>query len=303
MRVKPVTHISVLTPYEVLLLNFPSAIGVILCILAPQETLSTYYNMANQMIPDEERVYIQYFALFQGNNAQIRKQKKIEDVLKGYHGALGTLTNDFSRRSIATIVKRLLEAQIFRSVSNASLRFPELFQQPRAFVPIPPLLQASRLDPIYLPYRIQHIILSRVQKLLEQCCFDFGHKWAPDKMQECYWYEVESVELTEFTRIFVQHVKSLHPSAIKPTAGKTMAKVFWDTSDIRHAAVHRINKNVPEMLQMLFAAWRLAVALKDDEIASKVAEIFMEVNTHHNDLLQAQMLPVPAFQPGARSAI
>jgi hypothetical protein len=50
-------------------------------------------------------------------------------------------------------------------------------------------------NPTYLPSRLQHLILTQTQRLLEECCYNFAEKWFPSMLANG-WDAPEAVELT-----------------------------------------------------------------------------------------------------------
>lgn len=79
-------------------------------------------------LPDQRLVYLHCSPIFKGANAQIRKQKKVTQVLCQHKQSIKILTNEFPLEAIATVAKGLLDEQIFESLPRAQLHFPELFQ-------------------------------------------------------------------------------------------------------------------------------------------------------------------------------
>jgi hypothetical protein len=79
-------------------------------------------------LPDQRLVYLHCSSIFKGANAQIRRQKKILQVLVQHKSSIKTLTKEFTVAAIAAVAKVLLDQEIFESKSRAKLHFPELFQ-------------------------------------------------------------------------------------------------------------------------------------------------------------------------------
>ncbi|KAH8663700.1 hypothetical protein BGZ60DRAFT_432828 [Tricladium varicosporioides] len=52
-------------------------------------------------------------------------------------------------------------------------------------------------NPTYLPFRLQHLVLTQTQRLLEECCYNFAEKWFPSMLEANGWEAPEAVELTE----------------------------------------------------------------------------------------------------------
>ncbi|KAK4691661.1 hypothetical protein P7C71_g5383, partial [Lecanoromycetidae sp. Uapishka_2] len=85
--------------------------------------------MAKQPSPDGRLVYLHCSSIFSGANAQIRRAKKISQLLQKHKASIKILTKEFTLPVIAAAAKELLEEQIFESLPRAKLRYPELFQQ------------------------------------------------------------------------------------------------------------------------------------------------------------------------------
>ena len=109
-------------------------------------------------------------------------------------------------------------------------------------------------------------------------------------MEARQWHEVESIELTEWTKRFLKYAKSLPPSAIKRTSGKSIAEVLFGTSSLRHSAVHRLPTSAAGILNMLHAAMTFAEALHDSKRAEKVAEIRTQLEASIEEIVQHQNL-------------
>ena len=84
--------------------------------------------MANQPSPDGRLVYLHCSSIFSGANGQVRRPKKILELLKKHKTSIKMLTREFTLPAISAVAKELLEEQIFESLPRARLRYPELFQ-------------------------------------------------------------------------------------------------------------------------------------------------------------------------------
>lgn len=82
--------------------------------------------------PDHRLVFLHCSSIFRGANAQVRKQKKILQLLAQHKSSIKILTDEFTVEAIAAIAKELLDETIFESTLRARLRFPELFQPSQA---------------------------------------------------------------------------------------------------------------------------------------------------------------------------
>lgn len=77
---------------------------------------------------DGRRVFLAYRTVFTGPHAQIRKSKKVREVIEQHRGSFQTLIRDFGFDKVADIVKTLLDQRVFESELKAKIAFPELFQ-------------------------------------------------------------------------------------------------------------------------------------------------------------------------------
>jgi hypothetical protein len=147
-----------------------------------------------------------------------------------------------------------------------------------------------RLHPVSLPFKTQHHILTRLQSVLEECCFQFGNLWLPEWMQRRKWQEPESVELTQWIQKFSKHAKSLPRAATTLSVRKGLIEVLSATNCIRHSAVHRLPISAAGILKMVDAAIAFAEALKDKERATHIESIRTQLATAIEDIEQHQNL-------------
>ncbi len=82
--------------------------------------------------PDQRVVYLHCRSIFSGADAQVRRQKKVRQLLARKNASISTLTHEFSLDAICIIAKELLEDGVFGSEMRARLRFPELFKTSEA---------------------------------------------------------------------------------------------------------------------------------------------------------------------------
>lgn len=159
-----------------------------------------------------------------------------------------------------------------------------LSTQERDIDPIP------RLHPVYLPYRTQHHVLTAVQSILEECCFDFGNSWIPELMSAQKWEQAESIELTQWVKRFSKCTKSLPLSATRAIMGKSLKEVLFATSSLRHSAVHRLPTSAAGILKMLDTAITFTEALNDTERATQIRTIKEKLAIAVEDIIQRQTL-------------
>lgn len=77
--------------------------------------------------PDKQRVYLACRAIFAGSYAQLRKPKKIRELVHAHKSSFPSLIRDYGVEKVLDILKSLLEQGIFQSQVKAKIEFPELF--------------------------------------------------------------------------------------------------------------------------------------------------------------------------------
>lgn len=82
--------------------------------------------------PDEYFVYTQCRSIFVADKAKIRKEKKIEEVLRQNRTKLTDLFSKYPTDAIVDVVRDLLTDRIFEDFAMAMRRFPGLFQTLRS---------------------------------------------------------------------------------------------------------------------------------------------------------------------------
>jgi hypothetical protein len=123
-------------------------------------------------------------------------------------------------------------------------------------------------DPTYLPFKLQHLILTQTQRLLEECCYDFAEKWVPSILEANGWDAPEAVELTTWWTLSKCDIPA-RAFALSP--GHSLSGLFKHAISIRHYAVHR-RPQIPikKVEEMVRDAWLLSQALRDDLRAAQL---------------------------------
>ena len=91
-------------------------------------------------------------------------------------------------------------------------------------------------------------------------------------MKEKGWWEVESLELTQWTQWFSK-AKELSLATMKPSDSRSVMEILSAVGAIRHAAVHRVRTSADEILDMLGAAENFAYMLCDEPKAMELRRI------------------------------
>jgi hypothetical protein len=86
--------------------------------------------MAKKTPPDERLVYLALKNIFKGADAQLRRQKKIREVIERHRQRpdVRALLEEHNIESICNAAKILLDNQIYESTLKAKIRFPEVFE-------------------------------------------------------------------------------------------------------------------------------------------------------------------------------
>lgn len=106
--------------------------GVILVIYL-QRKPPHHFQKAPELITmysdsDQRRVYLACRAIFTGTNAQLRRSKKVRELVSTHRRSLQPLIQEFTAEKVVNIIKNLLEKEIFQSDVKAKIEFPELFR-------------------------------------------------------------------------------------------------------------------------------------------------------------------------------
>lgn len=60
------------------------------------------------------------------------------------------------------------------------------------------------LYPSYFLYSAQHSVLSDIQQVLEECCFDFTKKWLSSEVKNHKWDCAVAMKLTEWLKFLAK---------------------------------------------------------------------------------------------------
>lgn len=135
------------------------------------------------------------------------------------------------------------------------------------------------LYPSYIPYIAQHTILTTVQRILEECCFDFVKRWKPSILQNNGWDCAEAGELTKWTRIISKHSGKLPADAFTLRDGSSLNGVLFSTHKLRHSAVHRLRITARGVNQLIESARSLTEALQDPLRTAQLEELSLDVDS------------------------
>ena len=83
-------------------------------------------------IPEERLVYFHCSSIFTGTNAEVRKLKKVREILLKHRASIGSFIDEFGLENISAVAKKLLTERVFESSRRAQRRFPEFFESSEA---------------------------------------------------------------------------------------------------------------------------------------------------------------------------
>ncbi|KAL8939705.1 MAG: hypothetical protein Q9216_003219 [Gyalolechia sp. 2 TL-2023] len=308
-----------------------------------QSNLEPYVEMSIS-IQDQQRIFLAYRALFEGQNAQVRQPKKIRNILISSKTSSSPLVQSIGFDKVVTVLRGLLERKVFSSELKAKLAFPILYEtspeqnarheasdagaakeEAEALQEVEALDNAvvdedtagvlefgdadmeetaavngfgdpamdnqyypdtdqrlsagiPSLYPVQFPFRVQYSILARSQRLLEECCYDFTQKYAPDVLVEKRWDCAEAIELNKWTFAMMKKHGKLPAGAFKESSSG-IHKILFAVNRLRHSAVHRLRISAKGILQIIHDAVRFAETLSDSARASQLEELYKELQS------------------------
>lgn len=154
-------------------------------------------------------------------------------------------------------------------LANQLLRLTRL-QKAKPSSPMPSLYQA------YFPFSAQHSVLSVVQRVLEECCYDFAKKWLPSELEANEWDCAAAMELTDWTRLLAKWETELPEDSLK-LKGTELDSLFVEVRSTRHSAVHRLPTTAEGITLLVHSAMRLTDALQDPIRTSRLKDLLFEV--------------------------
>ena len=135
---------------------------------------------------------------------------------------------------------------------------------------------------MYIPYKIQHLVLTRAQQLLEECCYNFTTHWLPELLEQRRWDCKEAIELNKWTHAFTKRLGKL-PSSFSPALANDpalpMAHVLIAVNKLRHSAVHRLPTTAKGILEMVHSATRFARVLRNTVCEQQFNELHCELES------------------------
>lgn len=120
-----------------------------------------------------------------------------------------------------------------------------------------------------LPGRTHHLLLTKLQDILERACFRFAQKNMPGLLLSKQWDCSEAVELHTWTYVFGRRLN--HFTQRQSKIDKPLPVLLESMTEIRHAAVHRRRLTVVKLEAIIADAESFAQMLDDPESLHSIA--------------------------------
>ncbi|KAK3936165.1 hypothetical protein QBC46DRAFT_461632 [Diplogelasinospora grovesii] len=241
--------------------------------------------MGNKNPPDERVVYLALKNVFKGSNAEVRQPKAIRKLIVQHQSQhdiadLSTFSAKlrfpevFDVSPAQSAERKASEVKAARNEADAIRDAVQGRQTAvRKVLKVSAAVGTESVEtcrdpklptdkrPCHIPSLFPHQLLTKVQDILEQACFDFGRQAMPDILRKNGWDCPEAAELNLWTAEFQQQQSEFADK--QGGAGKPLDKLFRSVADIRHAAVHRIRVSARGIEQFILDAESLATLLGD----------------------------------------
>ncbi|EFR04961.1 hypothetical protein MGYG_07964 [Nannizzia gypsea CBS 118893] len=119
-------------------------------------------------------------------------------------------------------------------------------------------------DFFHAPFQVQHLILTKTQTLLEQACFDFALKWAPELISKEMWDCPEAIELSKWTLALSKVVNKIPIGAFNTADYANIQEIIHSGYELRNIAVHRQRVSLQKLDDMMQNAVRFLRAISDE---------------------------------------
>lgn len=146
------------------------------------------------------------------------------------------------------------------------------------------------LYPSYVPYKTQHLVLTTVQRMLEECCFDFSKMWISDALQERKWDCAEAAELTQWLSLLNRRSGKI-PAHAFTRQFSSIQGILSSVRRLRHTAVHRLPITARGTCDLIQSAAKLSEVLRDpfrtaqlEAIAQTLGPLTRDMELHKNFL-------------------
>ncbi|ENH69790.1 hypothetical protein FOC1_g10009290 [Fusarium oxysporum f. sp. cubense race 1] len=213
--------------------------------------------------------------------------------------------------AVSREVLKLLSDKVYESTPIARQRFPDLFEPSTAQntartqleaettrteqaalkgiekthsddnQDIRDLQAATTAVHVYLPFPTEHLLMEKLQKVLETACYEYGVRELSSIVQHRDWDCPESVELNQWAEL-LGHEGNLK----RQGTGKALNELLRSIAQIRHTAVHRLRTNSRGLEQFLADAEDLARILGDNIYTQVISQMRLDAQSTLRELAQ-----------------
>ncbi|ETS78279.1 hypothetical protein PFICI_10341 [Pestalotiopsis fici W106-1] len=141
----------------------------------------------------------------------------------------------------------------------------------------PALTTVPSLHPVRLPYKAQHVLLSEVQVLLEECFYDFARKWLPSLLEEKQCDCAIAIELTVWSHLLRRYAGKIPLEALDIRGDSQLDSTLKAVHKIRHSAVHRLRLTGSDVRDLVIQGAAAATMLRDLQRAAVLQELAAEL--------------------------
>lgn len=147
------------------------------------------------------------------------------------------------------------------------------------------------LYPVYIHYRYQHQILTTIQELLKESCFEFSQRHFPYLLITKGQDYPEAVKLTEQTKILSRYSTPPFNDLKRP-----VNEFIILLRELRHSTIHRLRKTATSIKRLTKNAQLFLEALEDSNRSEKVERVRRELRTvieelkRNKDLLERRLV-------------
>ncbi|KAL9614045.1 MAG: hypothetical protein Q9167_001460 [Letrouitia subvulpina] len=142
------------------------------------------------------------------------------------------------------------------------------------------LAERRRID---IPFSERHGLINFLENALEQCCFDWYKKWAPEELDLAGIKVADDLDLEAWGYIIerLMERRRADPKIISAEAVTfdPADGLFYGAQDIRHNAVHR-REYYPTLIRR---AVRIACALRDRRLVDQIESVLRVLHHRHSD--------------------
>ncbi|KAJ4179166.1 hypothetical protein NW755_012634 [Fusarium falciforme] len=126
---------------------------------------------------------------------------------------------------------------------------------------------------VHLPFSTNHLILCRVQAILEYACFQFAEERMPDILENRRWHCPKAGELNLWVAEFRKQIGTFMSNINNPE-GHDISACFHLATRIRHIAVHRELVETPFLETLIKNALALCKMLGDAQALTQMGSIW-----------------------------